>query len=250
MIKTKKEIRLIKDSCKIVAEVLLHLRDYIKAGAVTKDIDRIAEDYILSNKGIPAFKGYQVQKIKFPASVCISINEEVVHGIPSDRILKDGDIVSVDVGVLKNGYYGDAAYTYEVGEINAKKKKLVSVTEKSLYLGIEKALDGNEVNDIGSTIQNYVESYGFGVVRVLCGHGIGKKLHEEPSIPNYYNRNYRQKLYNGMVIAIEPMINYKTPDVKWHDDGWTVVTSDGEPSAHFEHTVLITKNGPEILSKV
>ncbi|MBK8980870.1 MAG: type I methionyl aminopeptidase [Ignavibacteria bacterium] len=249
LIKSNKEIDLIRESSKIVAGVFEHLKDHIKEGITTSEIDKMVEEFILSKDGIPAFKGYKVDKRVFPASSCISVNDEVVHGIPGDRKLVNGDIVSVDVGVKKNGYFGDSAYTFKVGETTSRVNKLLKITEESLYKGIEKAVDGNEVNDISVAIQNYVEGSGYGVVRALVGHGIGKNLHEEPSVPNFYTPNSRQKLFEGMVIAIEPMVNYGTYDVVQDRGGWTIRTKDGEPSAHFEHTVLIKKGKAEILTK-
>ena len=250
LIKTQNEIVLIRESCKIVSEVLKHIRHYIKPGVKTIEIDSVIDEFIVSRNAIPAFKGYGGnKKIKpFPAAACISVNDEVVHGIPGQRELKEGDIVSVDVGVKKNGYFGDSAYTYAVGEISDKKEKLLRITEESLYLGIAEARAGNVVNDISYAIQEHCESNGFGVVRVLVGHGIGKKLHEEPAIPNYYSRGNNFELRAGMTIAIEPMINYGTHEVVTLDDDWTVITKDCEPSAHFEHTILITEKEPEILT--
>jgi methionyl aminopeptidase len=248
MIKTEKEIDLIRESCKIVADVFVYIKDFIKEGITTKEIDKLIEDYIVSKDAYPAFKGYKVKKRAFPSSSCISINEEVVHGLPGKRKLITGDVISIDVGVKKNGYYGDGANTFAVGEISAKKAKLLKVTEESLYKGIEMAVDGNEVNDIACAIQNYVEGSGYGIVRELVGHGIGKNLHEEPAIPNFYSPGSNQKLFEGMVIAIEPMVNYGTFKVYLKNDGWTIATKDNEPSAHFEHTVLIRKGKPEILT--
>lgn len=250
LIKTEREIEHIRESCKIVSEVLKNIKHYIKPGVKTKEINSIIEEFIVSRNAIPAFKGYGGnKKVKpFPAAACISINDEVVHGIPGDRELTEGDIVSVDVGVLKEGYYGDSAYTYPVGEISDKRKKLLRITEEALYLGIAQTKAGNVMNDLSYAIQEHCESNGFGVVRVLVGHGIGKKLHEEPAVPNFYTRGNNFKLREGMTIAIEPMINYGTHEVLTLEDGWTVVTKDGEPSAHFEHTVLITNGEPEILT--
>jgi methionyl aminopeptidase len=250
LIKTGREIEHIKESCKIVSEVLKHIKHYIKPGVKTGEINSIIDEYIVSRDAIPAFKGYGGNKKvqPFPAAACISINEEVVHGIPGDRELAEGDIVSVDVGVLKNGYYGDSAYTFSVGEISEKKKKLLRITEESLYKGIAKARAGNVMNDLSYAIQEHCESNGFGVVRCLVGHGIGKKLHEEPAVPNFYTRGNNFRLREGMTIAIEPMINYGTYEVITLSDGWTVVTKDGEPSAHFEHTILITNSEAEILT--
>jgi methionyl aminopeptidase len=249
LVKTSREIELIKASCKIVANVLRYIKDFINEGVTTLELDNLIENFIVSEGGYPAFKGYGNGKNKYPASSCISINEEVVHGIPCSRKLVNGDIVSVDVGVLKDGYYGDAAYTFEVGEVSMKKKRLLQITKDSLYKGISQARDGNLLNDIASAIQDYVEGSGYGVVRDLCGHGIGSNLHEEPAVLNYYNPKNRFKLVKGMTIAIEPMINYGTYAVKTMKDGWTTVTKDNEPSAHFEHTILITDGEPEILTK-
>lgn len=252
VIKSPDEIERMRESCRIVAETLKKIRGLIKPGIATKDIDSFAEEYIISSGAEPAFKGYgQKGKRKgFPASVCVSVNEEIVHGIPGDRILEDGDIVSVDIGVKKNGFYGDAAYTYKVGNVSEKRNKLLKVTEESLYKGIEKALEGNTINDIAVAVQTYVEGSGFSVVRDLVGHGIGKNLHEEPAVPNFYNTANTYRLRKGMTIAIEPMVNYGEFAVETLFDGWTIVTKDGEPSAHFEHTILITDNKPEILTQV
>ena len=250
LVKSEKEIELIRKSCRIVADVLKYIKPFIKEGVKTKDLDKLVEDFIVSQNAYPAFKGYKVKNKRFPGSICISINEEVVHGLPSDRILQIGDIVSLDVGVKKDGYYGDSAYTFQVGEVSEKKKKLMQVTNDSLYKGIEQAIAGNEINDISCAIQNYVEGSGFGVVRELIGHGIGKNLHEEPAIPNYYNPDNKQKLFKGMVLAIEPMVNYGTYEVIVKNDGWTIITKDNEPSAHYEHSVLITDGEPDILTNI
>lgn len=248
LIKTPKEIELIKESCKIVSEVFLYINEYIKEGITTGELDKLIEEFIISKDAYPAFKGYKVNKRAFPSSSCISVNEEVVHGIPGERILKNGDIVSIDVGVKKNGYYGDGAYTYAVGEISTKKAKLLKITEESLYKGIAMAVEGNEVNDISTAIQNYVEGSGYGIVRELVGHGIGRNLHEDPAVPNFYSSSSNQKLYEGMVLAIEPMVNYGTFKVYQKKDGWTIATKDEEPSAHFEHTVLVKRGEAQILT--
>ena len=248
LIKNNAEIDLIRKSCKLTGEVLRFIKDKIKPGVTTKEIDILVEEFIISKGGYPAFKGYKVGRLRFPGSACISVNDEVVHGLPGERKLEDGDIVSVDVGVKMNGYHGDSAFTFEVGEVNSKKKKLLRITEESLYKGIEQCMEGNTINDISCAIQNHVEGAGFGVVRELVGHGIGKELHEEPSVPNFYSPENNVKLRSGMVIAIEPMVNYGTYEVYTKKDGWTIVSGDNEPSAHFEHTVLITKSKPEILT--
>ncbi len=248
-IKTKKEIDLIRTSCKIVAETLQLVKSNIKPGVTTFELDKIAEDYIRSNDAVPAFKGYrQGPLVPFPGSICASIDDEVVHGIPGNRVLKEGEIIAIDVGVLKNNYFGDAALSVPVGNISSEKVKLLEVTEKSLYLGIEQAIAGNRIHDISSAVQEYVESNGFSVVRELCGHGVGKFLHEDPSVPNFGKKGTGAKLKNGMTLAIEPMVNLGKYFVKTKQDGWTVITEDSSPSAHFEHTILINNNSPEILS--
>ncbi len=249
-IKTKKEIDYIRESCKIVAETLQLMKANVRVGITTKELDQIAEDYILSNDAKAAFKGYSQggSSIDYPASICSSVNEEVVHGIPGPRVLNNGDIVSLDVGVYKNGYYGDAALSVAVGELTEEKKKLMDVTEKSLYKGIEEAQAGNHVYDISYAVQTYVEANGFSIVRDLCGHGVGKYLHEDPSIPNFGKKGTGAKLKNGMTLAIEPMVNAGDYRVLTAQDGWTVLTRDGSPSAHFEHTILISDNKAEILT--
>lgn len=248
MVKTPAEINLIKESCKIVAEVLEYIEKFLHADITTHEIDLLIEDFIKGRGGYPAFKGYKVNKYYFPASSCISINEEVVHGIPGDRKLQDGDIVSIDVGVKKNGFYGDGAKTFAIGKITDSKKKLLRITEESLYIGLENASDGSYVNDVSLAIQEHVQSNGFSVVRDLVGHGIGKNLHEDPPIPNYYYPANKFKFKEGMTVAIEPMVNYGTYKVKVLNDNWTYVTDDGQPSAHYEHSILITKGKPEILT--
>ncbi len=249
LIKTKKEIDFIRESCRIVAEVLQLMKRYAKAGVTTLELDKIAEDYILSNNARAAFKGYsQADSFDYPSSICSSIDDEVVHGIPGNRVLKEGDLLSIDVGVEKNNYFGDAAISIAIGKISEEKKKLMDVTEKSLYLGIEQAVAGNRIGDIGNAIQTYVESFGFSVVRDLCGHGVGKHLHEDPQIPNYGKRGTGALIKNGMTLAIEPMINMGSYKVFVDEDGWTVKTIDGLPSAHFEHTIAIIDGKPEILT--
>ncbi len=248
-IKTKKEIDLIRESCKIVAETLQLMKSNIKPGIATSELDEIAEDYIRSNNAIPAFKGYsQGGAPGFPGSICISVDDAVVHGIPGSKVLREGEIVSLDVGVLKNNFYGDAALSVAVGKVSAEKSKLLEVTEKSLYEGISHAKEGNRVHDISASVQEMVEYNKFSVVRDLCGHGVGKYLHEEPSIPNFGRRGTGAKLRNGMTLAIEPMVNAGGYKVVTDSDGWTILTADGLPSAHFEHTILITHNSPEILT--
>lgn len=247
IIKNSDEINKIKKSCFIVAKVLEELKGYIREGLSTKNIEQFIENLIIKLGGKPAFKGYR----GYPASACVSINEQVVHGIPSDKvIINEGDIVSIDVGVIIDGFYGDAAYTYGIGKISEEAKKLLKTTEEALYKGIEKAREGNRVGDISSAIQNYVELNGFSVVRAFVGHGIGRSLHEDPQIPNFGREKTGPKLRAGMTIAIEPMVNSGTHEVTILSDGWTAVTKDGSLSAHFEHTVAITNDKPEILTKI
>lgn len=250
MVKSADEIKAIRESCSIVAGVLLYIEKFLKPGVTTFEIDKLVEEFIISKDAYPAFKGYKVHKNIFPASSCISINEEVVHGIPGSRKLIEGDIVSIDVGVKKNSFYGDAAKTFAIGEVSSAKKKLLKITEESLYLGLQNATDGNYINDVSLAIQEHIESAGFSVVRDLVGHGIGSELHEAPAIPNYYHSGNRAKFKEGMTVAIEPMVNYGTYKIKVLNDKWTYVTADGKPSAHFEHSVLITKGQPEILTLV
>lgn len=250
-IKNRKEIDLIRESCKIVAETLQLLKTKVKPGITTLELDKIAEDYILSNNAKAAFKGYsQAGSYKFPGSICTSVDDAVVHGIPGQRVLNNGEIISLDVGVYKNGYYGDAAISVPVGSISEEKQKLLDVTEKSLHLGIEEAKESHRVHDISGTIQEYIEENGFSVVRELCGHGVGKFLHEDPSVPNFGKKGTGAKLRNGMTLAIEPMVNLGKSEVRTGDDGWTVLTADGLPSAHFEHTILISDGKPEILTVI
>jgi methionyl aminopeptidase len=249
LIKSKKEIDFIRESCKIVAETLQLLKTSVKIGITTLELDKIAEDYIRSNNATPAFKGYsQGGASGFPGSICASVDDEVVHGIPGFRVLKAGEILSIDIGVLKNEYYGDAAITVPVGEISPDKKKLLEVTERSLHLGIEQAIAGNRVHDISYAVQTYVEANGFSIVRDLCGHGVGRFLHEDPSIPNFGKKGTGPKLKNGMTLAIEPMVNAGKYEVITASDGWTIVTGDGSTSAHFEHSILINNIEPEILT--
>jgi len=250
LIKSKKEIDLIRESCVIVAEVLQLVKRYVKPGITTIELDKIAEDYILSNNGRPAFKGYsQAGSFDFPGSICSSIDDEVVHGIPGNRVLKEGEILSIDVGVEKNKFFGDAALSVAVGKISDEKQKLMDVTERSLYVGIEQLKEGNRLGDYSSTVQTLVEENGFSVVRDLCGHGVGKHLHEDPQISNYGKKGNGALIKNGMTLALEPMVNMGSYKVIVAEDGWTVLTADGKPSAHFEHTVAIIDGKPEILTK-
>ena len=243
-IRTEREINLIAESNKIVAETLDMLSGKIKPGVKTSDLDKLAEEFIISRGARPAFKGY----MGFPSTLCISIDDEVVHGIPNSKVLKEGQIVSIDCGVEKKGYSGDSARTFAVGKIDSKKLDLMRVTKESLMRGIDAAKEGNYVSDIGYAVQTYVESHGYSVVRDLVGHGIGTELHEEPQVPNYGKPKQGHRLRTGMCIAIEPMINAGTKDIYTDSDGWTVKTKDGSASAHFEHTITITENGAKILS--
>lgn len=245
-IKSNREIEIMRTAGRIVAEVLEKLKEVIQPGITTKEINKLAEEYIRKNGAIPAFLGYE----GYPASVCTSVNEEVVHGIPGPRVLKEGDIVGVDVGVFYEGYCGDAARTYEVGSCSDEAKRLIKVAEESFFAGLEMARVGNRLYDISHAIQIHVESNGYSVVRSLVGHGIGKKMHEEPQVPNYGLPHRGPRLMAGLTLAIEPMINTGKYHVKTLSDGWTVVTSDGSLSAHYENTIAITANGPEILTKL
>jgi len=249
LIKSKKEIDLIRESCKIVAETLQLVKRQAKAGVTTLELDKIAEDYIRSNDAIPAFKGYsQAGSFSFPGTICSSIDDEVVHGIPGLRTLKEGEILSIDVGVKKDGYFGDAALTVAVGNISEAKMKLMKVTEESLYLAINEAVVGKRIGDISYAVQSHCEGNGFSVVRSLTGHGVGRKLHEEPAIPNFGKRDSGPVIKNGMTLAIEPMINMGVYEVKVAPDGWTVLTKDELPSAHIEHTIAIIDGKAEILT--
>ena len=242
--KSSEQIELIRESALLVSKTLGELKKYIFPGAIPIELDKIAETFIRDHGAEPGFLGMY----DFPNSLCISINEEVVHGIPNNKPLKNGDIVSIDCGVLKNDYYGDHAYTFSVGEVDEKIIKLLDITKESLYKGIKKLKVGNRIGDVSSEIQNFTESHGYGVVRELVGHGLGKSLHEEPDIPNFGIKNTGPKIQNGLVVAIEPMINLGVKDVEQSNDGWTVVTKDKKPSAHFEHNVAVIKGKPELLS--
>ena len=248
-IKAPREIEIMKESCKIVAEILRLLKGMIRSDIMTKELDQFAEEFIRSQGAEPAFKGYGTDKKNlFPATLCISIDDEVVHGIPSNRKLQEGEIIAIDVGVKKKNYFGDGAWTYAVGKISDDKVKLLRATEQALEVGIKQARAGNHVHDISAAVQSFVEKQGFSVVRDLVGHGVGQKLHEEPAIPNFGEPGTGPLLQKGMTLAIEPMVNFGTYRVRVDSDGWTVRTADGLPSAHFEHTVLVTDNNPEILT--
>jgi methionyl aminopeptidase len=242
--KSKEEIELIRESSLLVGKTLAEVAKVIAPGVKTISLDKLAEDFIRSHGAIPGFKGYN----GFPFTLCISINEQVVHGFPGERVLQEGDIVSVDCGTLKNGFFGDSAYTFPVGEVRPEVLQLMKRTKESLYLGIEMATDGKRVGDIGFAVQNYVEEFGYSVVRDLVGHGIGKNLHEKPEIPNYGKRGTGARLQEGMTIAIEPMINLGVKNVIQEIDGWTIRTADRKPSAHYEHTVAVRQGKADILS--
>ncbi len=242
--KTESDIQKIRESSLIVSNTLAEVGKAIKPGITTAELDKIAESYILSQGAKPAFKGYK----GFPATLCVSVNAQVVHGIPGKYALKEGDIVSVDCGVVKDNYYGDSAYTFRVGKISEEVANLLRVTKESLYRGINEAIEGNRMGDLSSAIEQHAVEHKYGVVRELVGHGIGRNLHEGPDVPNYGKKGNGIKLQRGLVIAIEPMINMGKKDVKQEEDGWTITTKDGKPSAHFEHTVAIGNGKAEILT--
>ncbi len=243
-LKSKEEIELLRENNLLVSQTLAVVGQHIKAGVTTLELDKIAEDFIRSNGAVPSFLGYG----GFPNTLCISVNEQVVHGIPSNYVLKDGDIVSVDCGTFMKGFCGDSAYTFAVGEIAPETARLLEVTKEALFKGVEQAVIGNRVGDISFAVQQHAETNGFSVVRELVGHGIGKKMHEKPEIPNYGSRGRGPLLKKGMVICIEPMINMGSKSIVFEQDGWTVRTKDRKPSAHFEFAVAVTDNGPDILS--
>ena len=247
VLKTTRELSLMKEACVIAAGALKAAGEAVEPGVSTEEINRIAHDFIVKNGAIPTFKGYN----GYPAAACISINDEVIHGIPSKkRIIKAGDIVSVDVGATFNGYVGDNAATFAAGDISPEAQRLCDTTRESLYEGIKMAVAGGRLGDIGSTIQRYCEERGFSVVREFTGHGVGKQMHEDPSVPNFGTPGRGVRLLPGMTIAIEPMINMGGAGIRQLPDGWTIKTRDGSLSAHFEHTVAITSNGPVILTKI
>ncbi|HVP37279.1 MAG TPA: type I methionyl aminopeptidase [Terriglobales bacterium] len=243
-LKSEREIQIIRENGKIVGLTLKYLKDKIKPGIRTIELDKLAQEFIVSNKGISAFNGYR----GYPGNICTSINNEVVHGIPGERVLKEGEIVSIDIGVLKNGFYADGAWTFPVGEITDQNRKLLEITLKSLDAGISQAVVGNRLGDISSAVQSVAEKNGYSVVRDLTGHGIGRQMHEDPPVPNFGSQGTGLLLKEGMVLAIEPMLNAGRFEVKTLEDNWTIVTVDGSISAHFEHTIAVTKNGPEILT--
>jgi methionyl aminopeptidase len=244
-LKTAEEIELIRQSSLLVSKTHAEVCKFIKPGITTIELDKIAESFIRDHGAAPAFKGYR----GFPYTLCVSVNEQVVHGFPSSREIREGDILSIDCGVAMNGFYGDSAFTYPIGEVTTEAKQLLKVTLESLEKGIEQAVPGKRIGDIGYAVQYHTEKlHGYGVVRELVGHGVGKKLHEEPDVPNYGKRGNGLRLVPGMVIAIEPMINLGTYRIRQLKDGWTIITADGKPSAHFEHTVAITEKGSQALS--
>lgn len=249
-IKSAREIDVMRRANVIVAEVLQELKNKVAPGVTTLELDEVAEELTLKKKATPAFKGYQMAGRVYRHALCASINDEIVHGIPSNRALRDGDIIGLDYGVIYQGYYGDSAVTVGVGKVSDEAERLMRVTEKALYLGIEQLRDGERMGKLSSIIQQTAEGAGFSVVRQFVGHGIGKRLHEEPPVPNYGNPDGGLRLRQGMVLAIEPMVNMGGYDVRIKDDGWTAVTNDGSLSAHFEHSVAITENGPYILSRL
>lgn len=242
--KSEEEIELIRESSLLVGKTLAEVAKHLKPGIETIYLDKIAEEFIHSHGAKPGFKGYN----GFKNTLCISINEEVVHGIPGKRVIKEGDIVSIDCGVLLNGFYGDSAYTFAVGNVKPELVQLMEVTKESLSRGIKVAVEGNRIGDIGFEIQSYIESFGFSVVRDLVGHGLGKNLHEKPEVPNYGKRGNGLKLQSGLVLAIEPMINLGVRNVVQDRDGWTIRTADNKPSAHYEHNIVVRKGKAEVLS--
>lgn len=243
-LKTKDQIERIRECGIIASDLFKHLKGYIHPGITTMELDKISDTFIRARGAKPSFKGY----MGYPSSICASVNEEIIHGIPCKRVLQNGDIVSIDVGVQMNGMISDSARTFTVGNVSPEVEKLLEVTERSLYKAISKVRPGATINDIGGTIEDYVKQYNFGIVRGYCGHGVGFRNHEEPEVPNYRYREGKRRLVTGLVIAIEPMINLGEDEHFVLDDGWTVVTIDGKPSAHFENTVAVTENGYDILT--
>ena len=248
-IKSAREIEFMRESNRIVGEVIKLIGTQVRPGVTTKQLDGLAEDYIRSCGAEPAFKGYGFEADNlFPGTLCVSIDNEVVHGIPGNRVLREGEIVSIDVGTKKNGYYGDGAYTFPVGEVSEEKKRLMRVTKESLAKAVEQAVEGKRIGDIGYAVQSLVEAEGYSVVRDLVGHAIGRELHEDPQVPNYGKPNKGIVLREGMTLAIEPMVNMGTHRVRTASDRWTIITEDGMPSAHYEYTVVVRKGNAEILT--
>jgi methionyl aminopeptidase len=246
ILKSPEEIKTMAQACRIVAKTLDYVGNMIRPGITTLQLEQIAEEYIKSNNATPAFKGYR----GYPASICASVNNEVIHGIPSDRMLEEGDILGLDLGVYKEGFYGDAAYTFPVGKPAPETERLLQVAEAALYAGIENALPDKRISDISNAIQNHIESNGFSVVKAFVGHGIGRNLHEDPQVPNFGQPGRGPRLRPGMTLAIEPMVNAGGYEVVLLNDGWTAVTMDGQLSAHFEHTIAVTENTPKILTQL
>lgn len=249
-LKSAREIEIMRRANIIVAEVLQELRQRVAPGVTTLDLDAIAEEMTLKKGAIPAFKGYTVAGRVYPRCLCASVNDEIVHGIPSKRVLREGDIIGLDYGVIYEGFYGDSAITVGVGQVSEEAQRLMDVTERSLYEGIAQLQEGKRLGDLGAVVQKIAEDAGFSVVRAFVGHGIGKKLHEEPPVPNYGEPDRGLRLREGMVLAIEPMVNAGSHEVEIKEDGWTAVTKDGSLAAHFEHSVAVTKDGPFILSQI
>lgn len=247
-LKTDEEIEKIRESCQLVSKTIAEVEKNIKEGVSTIELDRIAESFIKDHGALPAFKGYRKERQVFDYTLCISVNEQVVHGMPGKYVLKNGDIISVDCGVVKNGFYGDSAYTFGVGEISPEARQLLLVTRESLLKGIEQAAVGKRIGDIGHAVEEHVTRFGYGIVRELVGHGLGRSLHEAPEVPNYGKRGSGVRIEAGLVIAIEPMINLGKRDIKVAEDGWTVYASDRKLSAHFEHTVAVKKEKTEVLT--
>jgi methionyl aminopeptidase len=248
-IKSAEEVEFIRESCRIVGDVIKLVGTQIKEGVTSQQLDALAEDYIRSCGAVPAFKGYGFDESNlFPGTLCVSIDNEVVHGIPGKRVLREGEIVSIDVGAKKNGFYGDGAFTFSVGAVTEEKQRLMRVTKESLDRAVEQAIEGNKTGDIGYAVQSYVESEGFSVVRDLVGHAVGRELHEDPQIPNYGKQKKGITLRAGMTLAIEPMVNAGTYKVRTAADRWTIVTEDGRPSAHYEYTIVVGKNNAEVLT--
>ncbi len=243
-IKSQREIELLKIAGNIVYQTHQYLKPFVKEGITTKELDKLAEDFIRSKDATPSFKGYE----GFPSTLCTSINSEVVHGFPSDRKLKNGDIISIDIGACYKGYHGDSAWTYTVGEVDEKTKQLLKDTEEALFVGLAQVKPGNRIGDIGYAIEQYAHKHNLGVVKELCGHGVGTSVHEDPEVPNYGIPNTGPRLREGMVIAVEPMLTMGSPKIFVHDNDWTIDTVDGSLSAHFEHTVAVTKDGYQILT--
>lgn len=243
-IKSEREIELMREAGKMVSMTHQYLKNFIKPGITTKELDRLAEEYIRKMGGVPTCKGYE----GFPATLCTSVNDTVVHGIPDNYKLKDGDIITIDMVIGYKCYQGDAAWTYAVGEISDDKKYLMEHTEKALYEGVKQVKPGNRIGDISNAVEEYANKHHLGVVKELCGHGIGREMHEDPEVPNYGTKGTGPKLREGMVICIEPMLNLGTADIYMLDDEWTIKTDDGKPAAHYEHTILVTKDGYEILT--